>query len=173
MKKKYSQEFKLKVVSHYFSNPDCGYSRTASLFGLRRNLVNKWIDIYRIHGKNGFKKSSNRYYSFEFKKNVVLTTLEEGLSLSEAMKRFRLKETGMISQWLSLYRKGGTESLKPRRRGRKAKCKPEFVKGAESPSDLLNELIYLRAENAYLKKLTALIREEENASQRKSKLSPD
>nr|WP_143827677.1 IS3 family transposase [Xenorhabdus bovienii] len=162
-KKRYSQTFKLKVVLHYLSHPDCGYSRTASLFGLHRNLVNKWIDIYRVHGEHGLKKSLNRSYSFEFKKHVVLTIQHEGLSLSEAMKRFKLKDTGMISRWLALYRKGGIELLKPRKRSRKActrnaatQYKPESTKSAKSPPELLDELAYLRAENAYLKKLTAL-----------------
>ncbi|CDH31720.1 transposase (fragment) [Xenorhabdus bovienii str. Intermedium] len=96
------------------------------------------------------------------------------------MKRFKLKDTGMISRWLALYRKGGIELLKPRKRSRKActrnaatQYKPESTKSAKSPPELLDELAYLRAENAYLKKLTALIRKEENTYQQKQKLSPN
>ena len=55
------------------------------------------------------------------------------------------------------------------------KKKPAVPKRPEdmSPKELFKELEYLRAENAFLKKMDALIREEQAAEQAKQKSSKD
>ncbi len=69
----------------------------------------------------------------------------------------------VIRQWERLYQNQGAEGLrrKPqRRRPAMSKSKTKKVKLKTTPhEELLKELEYLRAENAYLKKLQALVEE--------------
>ncbi len=174
---KYSQEFKLKVIQ-YGLDHHCGRKRTAAQFSLHGSVVGKWMDIDAIFGEEGLKPKPKQTYTFEFKKEVVLSIIEQGLSITEALYRFKLREAGMVCTWLNQYRKHGIDGLKPRPRGRpKSMPKPKIPKTQLSESDrsktrdeLLEELEYLRAEVAFLKKRRALIqkqREQEQAEQQR------
>lgn len=164
---KYSIGFKLEVIQYHLNN-DCGRRRVANHFNLHEGVVRKWIDIYNIHGKEGFEPTPNKSYSFNFKKEVVLTIIEEGLSFTDALYRFKLREVGMLSTWLRQYKEHGIDGLKSKPRGRhKAMPKPQPPKACpnndsdKTQAELLEELAYLRAENAFLKKLKALRLEQE------------
>lgn len=164
---KYSQEFKRQVVHHYLSNSD-GTKKTANLFNLSISVVRKWIAIHEIHGEGGLRPCvTNQAYSVNFKLDVIKAVMDDGLSYSQALVKFELKEIGMISTWLRLYQQQGIQGLQPKRRGR-PKGMPQTLKASlckedsdKSQAELLDELNYLRAENAFLKKLKALRLEQE------------
>ena len=82
----------------------------------------------------------NKRYTPEFKQLVVETMREEGLSLSETMRRFNINCLGIIKRWERIYLEEGPEGLAENQR--------------------------LRAENAYLKNLQALVLEEERCRRR-------
>lgn len=166
---KYSHEFKLEVVNHYLSGND-GYKRTGRLFNLNESIVHKWASIYKTHGEVGLRPSvSYQVYSADFKLSVIEAIINNGLSYSEALVRFHLKEMGMISKWMRHYQEHGIDGLKPKPRGRsKIMPKPKITKSKlgladkdKTNKELLEELAYLRAENAFLKKLRALRLEQE------------
>lgn len=166
---KYSHEFKLEVVNHYLSGSD-GYKRTGLLFNLNDSVVHKWVSIYKIHGELGLKRSvSNQTYGADFKLSVIEAIINNGLSYSEVLVKFQLKEMGMISKWMRQYREQGIDGLKPKPRGSsKPMSKPKIIESKlqladqdKTNKELLEELAYLRAENAFLKKLRALRLEQE------------
>jgi transposase len=80
----------------------------------------------------------------------------------------------MVGQWDRSYHDGGLPALIPRTRGRPKKM-PQNPNPKPPPKDdqtrtreeLLAEVEYLRMENAYLKKLDALIQAQKNATLRK------
>lgn len=171
---KYSQEFKLKVVQYYLSNQG-GQKATASYFNIDHSTVRKWVTTYEIYGEQGLLKQVSRStYSVGFKQEVVLCIINEGLSSREIVKRFRLKERHLAVQWLRQYESCGIEGLKPKPRGRPkglSMPKPSNVEHSKTDRDktqeeLLEELAYLRAEVAFLKKRRAL-RLKQEAKQRK------
>ena len=100
----------------------------------------------------------NKRYTPEFKQLVVETMREEGLSLSETMRRFNINCLGIIKRWERIYLEEGKEGFYIERRGRKSTCRPKKLK-KEVEEDLISEVQRLRAENAYLKKLNALVSE--------------
>ncbi|OEY97196.1 helix-turn-helix domain-containing protein [Acinetobacter qingfengensis] len=165
---KYSQEFKLEVVHHYLSSND-GLKRTAKRYGVDHNNVKKWLFLYNEIGEAGLN-SSSRYkrHSLDFKFKVIQSILNDGMSYSEALVKFKLNGTGMISHWLKQYKEHGIDGLKPKPRGRPNPMpKSQFSRIKVSQEDrnktqeqLLEELAYLRAENAYLKKRRALIQKQ-------------
>ena len=111
------------------------------------------------------KGVANKRYTSEFKQLVVETMRAEGLSLSETMRRFHINCLGIIKRWERIYPEEGPEGLAVERRGRKSTGQPaKLSKSVEE--DLIAENQRLRAENAYLKNLQALVLERERRQQR-------
>lgn len=96
---------------------------------------------------------------------VVETMQNEGLSYREAERRFNLPNR-RAAAWERIYLTEGPEGFLFERRGRgstnRAKKLPKEVE-----EDLLAEVQRLRAENAYLKKLQALVLEDERRQRKR------
>lgn len=103
---------------------------------------------------------ANKRYTPEFKKLVIETMQEEGLSYTETSRRFEVNSHRRIQDWERIYLTEGPEGFSVERRGRGSTGRPrKFPKEVEE--DLLAEVQRLRAENAYLKNLQALVLENE------------
>ena len=105
------------------------------------------------------KGMPNKRYTGEFKQIVVETMMREKLSYKEAARQFEVGDDKRVAAWERIYLEEGPEGLYIERRGRGSKGRPtkQLKPGVEE--DLLAEVQRLRAENAYLKKLNALVAE--------------
>ena len=97
--------------------------------------------------------------------------LEEKLSYSETARQFEINDYGIIQRWEiqrweRIYLEEGSEGLAIERRGRKSTGRPMKLQ-KEVEEDLIAEVQRLRAENAYLKNLQALVLENERQHHRK------
>ena len=101
----------------------------------------------------------NKRYTGEFKQKVVETMMREKLSYVEAARQFDVSSDTRIASWERIYLEEGPEGLYIERRGRGSKGRPPKKLKPEVEEDLLAEVQRLRAENAYLKKLNALVAE--------------
>jgi transposase-like protein len=115
-------------------------------------------DIFMPKGK------PNKRYTGEFKQKVVETMRSEGLSYHETARQFDINDHKRVAAWERIYLEEGKEGLYVERRGRASSVsgtqkgrKPNFDKKVDE--DLIGEIQRLRAENAYLKKLNALVAE--------------
>ena len=108
----------------------------------------------------------NKRYTPEFKKLVIEVMKEEKLSYSETARRFEVNDYHRIQDWERIYLEEGAEAFAIERRGRGSKGRPpkQLPKGEE---DLLAEVQRLRAENEYLKKLQALVLEDERRQRKR------
>ena len=104
------------------------------------------------------KGKPNKRYTPEFKIKVVETMHNEELSYREAARQFEITNHNMVAKWERIYIEEGKEGLYIERRGRKSTGRPPKLK-KEVEEDLIAEVQRLRAENAYLKKLNALVAE--------------
>ena len=102
----------------------------------------------------------NKRHTGEFKQMVVETMMRDKLSYREAAQQFEISGHEQIRKWERIYLTEGPEGLYIERRGRNSKGRPTKLP-KEVEEDLLAEVQRLRAENAYLKKLPALVLEEE------------
>lgn len=105
----------------------------------------------------------NKKYTGEFKQMVVEAMQKEGLSYREAARQYEIMDHKQVAKWERIYLEEGPEGLYVERRGRGGKGggRPPKLMKPEVEEDLIAEVQRLRAENAYLKKLRALILEEE------------
>ena len=108
----------------------------------------------------------NKRYTPEFKRMVVETIEKENLSIRAAMQEFGINDHKIIERWERIYLEEGPEGFAVERRGRGSTGRPKKLP-KDVEEDLLAEVQRLRAENDYLKKLQALVLEDERRQRRK------
>lgn len=105
------------------------------------------------------KGQPNKRYTPEFKIKVVETMRDEKLSYKETAREFDIPQGDKtVANWERIYLEEGKDGLYIERRGRKSTGRPPKLK-KEVEEYLISEVQRLRAENAYLKKLNALVAE--------------
>lgn len=104
-------------------------------------------------------------YSGEYKQRVVEDMRANKLSFREAAEKYNLPSHERIRQWERTYLTEGAAGLYVDRRGRKSTGRPpKLPKQVEK--DLLAENQRLRMEIDYLKKLNALVSNEEQQNKK-------
>ena len=161
---KYDQQFKLTVVKAYLAGV-AGSKSLAKRYGVDHGAVRRWVRAYKALGAAGIEPKTYTHRSAHFKLKVLKRMWKDDLSCRGAAALFDIRSAASISTWERLYHEGGIEALEPRKRGRPARMQqppsppPDLPNDGTSraPKELLDELRYLRAENAYLKKLQDLV----------------
>ena len=101
-------------------------------------------------------------YTGEFKQEVAEDITQNHISSYEAESKYDVPRS-TLRKWERIYLEEGPQGLYVERRGRASGAKkgrpPKLDKKIEE--DLIEEVQRLRAENAYLKKLNALVAERE------------
>jgi len=172
---KYTEQFKHTVVHDYLTSHD-GFKAVAQRHGMAsRSLVERWVAAYRLHGDAGLSKKRSRYGA-DFKLLVLQHMWENGLSITQTAAKFDIRQQSSVGTWERAYQKGGIEALAPPPAKRLKKMtipttKPEAPAGEDKRSreELMAELEYLRMENAYLKKVRALVQAQQNSAPSKKR----
>jgi transposase len=155
---KHSYSEKLKVVELY--NQGLGSRLISRELHIPETVVKTWLGIYRSHGLLGFEKQPNKLLSVELKEQVVRDVLNKFLSYPTVALKYQISQSTAY-QWVQLVKQEGFSSLKEIKRGRPtiAMGRPKKKQPETDFEKLEEELRYLRAENAYLKKVRALVQE--------------
>ena len=167
---RWTKEEKLKMVLEYKKN---GF--TPIVEGCSRktmyDCILRWTKIYDIYGESGLEHRS-RHWVYEDKINAVQRVLD-GESYHEVAHSLGMSNIAQITTWHRKYLELGWDSLKLDGRGRKRKMGNKPIKPSKSKSqteeivELRKRLEYLEAENAYLKKLAALVQQRKAQEQKK------
>jgi len=162
-KSRYNQEFKLKVAEYYLENKH-GYKNTGMNFNISASAVRKWVKQYNEHGEDGLLSIKGQAgYSGKFKQDVVEYMHRYRLSALQASIKFGIGSVDAVIKWERIYRKEGYYALhKGWEYIKSMESEPtKKIKKSETSNkieeDLLTENERLRMENAYLKKLNALV----------------
>lgn len=162
---KYSEQQKLDAVESYRSG-ELGLRATAALHNVDFASLRKWVAAYEAIGIAGIQRKRRQSYDLKFKIEVLQKLRSEELSYRQAGALFNVRRFDSIAEWERAYNKDGIAGLMPHQPSRRDRAAPGGAPkpapdsaGAEMPSrqELLEELEALRAENAYLKKLKALV----------------
>lgn len=163
---KYHRAFKLSLAK---LSQDQGSRSIARKFDVASRQVRYWSQVYRIHGENSFQHSQMPYTQ-SFKLKVLKTMHENEWSLTYTSAYFDLSSSGILFQWQKLYACEGITRLKPQTKGRsRMATQSSDPKPSEqmTEKELREELEYLRAENAVLKKLKALAQAKQEQAKKK------
>ena len=160
-------EDKIKIIE--LRKKGWGKERIAKQFNIPNSTVKKIYDKYELYGLEGIKHpSKNRKYSADYKLEVINRVIQ-GESKTQLATLYNLPGAGTICSWMKKYEELGYNGLEGKQR--RPRGRPKIMTRKEKKNTLLTndereELIrlrkekeYLEMENAYLKKLDALVKE--------------
>lgn len=164
-KMKYSVVFRKEAVDKVIlDKKSC--LKVGQELGLDKSLVRRWVISYQKHGILGLMPSTATYTP-EFKVKVVKAMRSNSLSLLETCIQFNIRSSSTLVGWISLYdRKGADGFFKQDRKIIPMAKRPKKPQTREE--ELLQELASLKAENAYLKKLYALIQADKESEEKRN-----
>ena len=182
MSKKYSFEFKLKVVEEYIAGKG-GYIYLTSKYSLSsKTLLETWVAQYKKYGPAGLnRKRANQKYDLQFKLNAAQLYLTTEISYQELAMQLDIPNPSILCIWVNAFRKNGIKGISDKPIGRpstmpkkkelsKAKCVETISSDAARIKELEEKVLHLEIENAFLKELRRL-RLEEEAMRRSQELS--
>ena len=135
-----------------------GFKSAARALAVPRNTVRQWLCIYRSFGSEVLLTMDGRQarYTYEQKVAAARAVVEDGMTKPAAMAEFGIMSMTPLDRWCRLYREGGAEALRPKRKGRPrgSKSRP---RERTREQELEERCRRLETEVAYLKKLRALV----------------
>ena len=162
-KPKYTVSFKMKAVRRIL-NREISIRQLSISLGINPSMIRRWVSYYDLHGKSGLTPHNN-LYTPKFKLAAIKAYQEQKLSLGATCYQFHIPSISILSNWLVKYEQNGEAGLIKETRGRKAMAPRKPPKKKSIPltreQELEKQLEYLKLENQYLKKLHALIQQEE------------
>ena len=167
---RWTKEEKLKMVLEYKNKGIIPYVTGCTRNTFTRTLIS-WTRVYELYGESGLEHQSRRW-TYEDKVNAVRRVLD-GESYHEVAHSLGMCGDAQVLKWHRKYLELGWDSLKLDGRGRKRKMGSKPTKPSKSKSqteeivELRKRLEYLEAENAYLKKLAALVQQRKAQEQKK------
>lgn len=167
---RFSTDEKLQAVLRYKEGTESLKSIAKSI-GLHHSVFSNWTKQYEYHGEEAFKKGYTSY-SAQDKLDVLNHMNEFGTSVRETAAIFNIATHSTILSWQKGLELHGMDALKPKKKGRPSMTKNNqdelknqtLVEGSVEALHL--EIERLRMENAYLKKLNALVQNREKSPNR-------
>lgn len=165
--KKYSDEFRILAVNKVLEIGNI--KRAAQELGTNKAILRTWLAHYHAGGIEQVLHKNNTYTP-EFKQTVIEYRRRNRLSLVQTIAHFRIPSFSLVLGWEKKYAEEGLKGLLPKAKGRTAKMqkgiKSEISKKDKGQNltreqELETENEQLRMENAYLKKLNALVQARE------------
>ena len=170
-KKLYTMDIKLQVAK-YVVDEKHSIGEAVEYFKIPYQSMRMWIKHYEHIGIAGLS-IKNKKYSGDFKVSVIKYMYENKLSLVATAVHFSIPDHTTVRDWKKIYDEKGPLYLLQEQRGRSKnnKVKTKNVKKCKeknilSEKELLKKIEYLETENAYLKKLNALIQEKEKSKKK-------
>jgi transposase len=156
---KHSNDVKLDAVKRYLRG-GIVYRDLASSVGISKSVLQRWVAWYKTHGTFDLVTPAQSA-DVEFKLSALRHMWENRLSYAQVTLHFKIEGHNTLRQWERRYRQDGVAALMPDPTPASMTIpttKPE-PKSSDQPSveELLAQNAQLRMENAYLKKLQALV----------------
>ena len=139
----------------------------AKSIGVHSSILHQWIKQYEIIGEDAFRKRYTNY-SVQFKLDVLNYMNEHGTSIRETAAIFNIPSYETVRKWKVAYETEGIDALKSKKKGRPSMKKESMKQTKQTPVEgsveaLQARIKQLEMENAYLKKLNALVQNKEKS----------
>lgn len=154
----YSVKQKKEVINYILEN-DASLYQAQQKFNINRETIRIWLARYKNGGDKNLKNSTKKNkYTGQFKVDVVEYMYEHHFSHKKTSIKFMIPAY-LVKEWDLIYRHEGKDVLLKGNYMSLYKKKKHKLED-KSKEELMEEVEYLRMENAYLKKLRALVQEE-------------
>jgi transposase len=94
---KYTTQLKLEVVQQYLDG-GIGFRSLGRLRGLCHSVVERWINLYKIHGEAGLEKKFTSYSAAQ-KLAILRHMWDNELSYVHTAAVFNIRNPGSIPMW--------------------------------------------------------------------------
>ena len=166
---RFTLDEKLTAVQDYLIG-NTSYMDIANQMKVDKKSVRKWVTYYKYHGIDGLKPHSYcKSFTKMFKLEVIEYLERTGASYFEVAARFNIRSQSSIPKWRRELRPYivGTAQFDQKESSpmpKKNKIQEiDEIKEIDDIKQMKKELEYLRMENAYLKKLRALVQKEKKS----------
>ena len=162
MRKRFTAEEKLKAVQLYLSGR-YSYREVATQMNVDTKSVIMWVALYETHGKEALNpKRSFTFYETAFKLDVLKYRTETKASYIQTAVHFNLTSPYTVQRWEEKFKKAGSDAFVSWKEG--SSTMPKNINSTDEKMKVLeSELERLRMENAYLKKLNALVQNKDKS----------
>ena len=167
---KYSKEFKLECVMKY-KNGEYIKDPPGVKHAYFHSQILKWNKIFDSVGEVGFDHSRPTLTIKDRMKLMI--RIENGESYNSVAASAGIND-GLLNKWHKIYLQDGIEGLQSLKRGKSKMSKKTYLEKSldqmtpEEKNKYYEErLEYLEAENAYLKKLRALVQSKQDQQRKK------
>lgn len=163
---RYSTNEKIQAVMRYKKGSE-SLKAIAKSIGIHHSVFLNWISQYEHHGEEAFKKGYTSYPA-QIKLDVLNYMNEFGTSVRETAAIFNIASHSTILSWHRSLELHGMDALQPKKKGRPSMKKEPNKRKIQTLKEgsveaLQAEVERLRMENAYLKKLNALVQNKEKS----------
>ena len=141
-------------------------------FNINISKIKYLFSLINKNGKNILRNDKNRYYSKEFKEIAINRVLLGKESINSVAIDIGLSSDGILYNWIKKFKENCYNVIE-KKKGRKPKTMTKIKKSKkiltkeDKIKELEKEILYLKAQNEYLKKLNALVQEKEQQKKKK------
>jgi transposase len=142
-------------------NQGYGSTTIGKMLNVGDDQICSWLSRYHSQGVDSYERRPYTLLNPEQKELIVREVLGKLLSCGQASQKYGVSKSA-VTCWVTIVRRRGYEALSEiSKRGHppKAMGRPKKKEPQTEQEKMEEELRYLRAENAYLKKLRALVEE--------------
>lgn len=165
---KYSRELKLTIAKECLDGKPS--RKLANELSISSRQIRYWTQVFAIHGTNSFLPTSHASNA-KTKLQALKLMWTNDWSLTHTSAVLNLSSPGSLSVWLKAYKESGFRGLERSSMSRPPmKSQPNTKTKTDNEmtlEELKEELAYLRAENAVLKKLEELEHTKRRQTKRK------
>ena len=139
-------------------------------FNMNIHTLEYLVRLLNKHGYHILRNNKNKYYSRELKKIAINRILIGKESMNFVAIDIGLPSRSILHNWIKKYKENcynviGREKSKAMTKIKKSK---KTLTKKDKIKELEEKILYLEAENEYLKKLNALVQEEELVKSKES-----
>lgn len=137
-------------------------SSIASEFNIASSTIKYLIRLANAHGTEIFKHKNKKRYLDDYKLEIINNVVKDNESIVSVAIKYGLSSPGILCKWVNKFiENGNTLVNKKITRGVQMTKNKSIAKATETEKikSLKEEVLYLKAENEYLKKLSALVQQ--------------
>lgn len=160
-----------KIEIYHKRKSGLGISSLSKQYGVKENNIAHLIRLIDKHGEDILRKDKNNYYTPELKLEIINKVIINKQSVKSTAIEYGLSSDGMLINWIKSYKKNGY-TIVEKKRGRTSTMKKVTKPINQNDKDAIikskdEEILRLKAENEYLKKLRAVVQARKNQQPKK------